>query len=80
MDVLRRQDSIVDLDEDGAAIQSLEWVIQAAGQSQRCAYLTLTLITALGYEQVLNIAQEASQNLIHQKLNVIDSGYRVNLS
>ena len=63
IDFLRRDGHTVDLGGDGAAIEDPQWVIQAAVQSQRSTYLTLTLITALGYEQVLAIAQEASQIL-----------------
>lgn len=51
------------VDGDGAIKEDLQWVIHAAQQSQRCAFLTLALMTALGYEQVLTIAQEASQTL-----------------
>jgi len=62
MDFLRHDDYILERDEDGATVENLPWVIQAAGQLQKCAYLMLVYITSLGYHQALTIPQEASVN------------------
>ena len=77
MDFLRRRSHTVGLGGDGATIEDLQWVTQAAGQSQRSTYLTLTLMTALAYEQVLAIPQEVSQILHIESLYLSYSGHRV---
>lgn len=63
MDLLRRDDNTIGPSTDGVMVENVGWVIRAASQSQRCAYLMLACTMALGYEYWLTIPQEVSATL-----------------